>query len=43
MIASDSWVSMIGAALTAFDVAAMLCVHESMLNDHSGASSFFEV
>ena len=27
---------MIGAALSAFDDAAMLCVHESMLNDDSG-------
>ena len=26
MISSDSWVSMIGAALSAFDDAAMLCV-----------------
>ena len=34
MIAS-SWVSMLGAALSAFDDAAMLCFQESMWNDDS--------
>ena len=42
MIASDSWVSMLGAALSAFVDAAMLCFQESMWNDDSGASSFYE-
>ena len=32
MVASGSWFSMLGAALSAFDDAAMLCVHESLLN-----------
>ena len=43
MIASDSWVSMLGASLSAFDDAAMLCVQESVWNDDSGASSFMKI
>ena len=38
MVASDSWVSMLGAALSAFEDAAMLCFQESVWNDDSGAS-----
>ena len=38
MIASDNWVLMLGAALSAFDDAAMLCFQESEWNDDSGAS-----
>ena len=41
--ASDSWVSMLGAALSAFDDAAMLCFQESMQIDDSGASSFMKI
>ena len=43
MIASDSWVSMLGAALSAFDDAAMLCFQESMQNDDSGASTSVKI
>ena len=43
MIASDSWVSVLGAALSAFDDAVMLCSQESMWNDDSGASSFLKI
>ena len=41
MVASDSWVSMLGAALSAFEDAAMLCFQGlcgMMWNDDSGAS-----
>ena len=38
MIASDCWVSMLAAALSALEDAAMLCFMESMWNDESGAS-----
>ena len=40
MVASDSWVLMHGAALSAFEDAAMLCFQESGWNDGSGASYF---
>ena len=42
MIDSDSWVSMLGAALSAFDDAAMFCFRLSMQNDDSGASTFMK-
>ena len=38
MIASDNWVLMLGAALSAFEDAAMLCLQESECNDDSGGS-----
>ena len=38
MIASDCWFSMLGAALSALEDAAMLCFMKSIWNDDSGAS-----
>ena len=38
MTASDSWVLMFGAALSAFEDAVMLCFQESEWNDGSGDS-----
>ena len=38
MIVSDSWVLMLGAALSAFEDAAMLCFQESEWNDDSDDS-----
>ena len=37
VIASDCWVSVLGAALSALEDAAMLCFQDSMWNDESGA------
>ena len=43
VIASDYWVSMLGAALSAFDDASMLCFQESIQTDDSCASSLMKI
>ena len=42
MIASDSWVSMLGAALSAFEDAAMLCFQKSKWNGETGVSDLMK-
>ena len=43
MIASDYWVSLIGAPLSAFNDVAMLCFQKSMQTDDFGASSLMKI